>query len=115
AVLAVAAGVTTGVTYLKVKVVPELNQTVSARDLWGRISPRAAEVCLDRVDRAWRYGLNYYSVTPLPECSERPSAWRVRQQPGRPPRLEAPSASDVAARVTVDPPSRHVVLSTLRN
>lgn len=88
AVFAVAAGVTVGVLYLKSAVATELNQRVSARDLWGQVSPRAGDVCVDGLESAWRYGLNYYSITPLPECSQKPSAWRLRQEPGAPPRLE---------------------------
>jgi hypothetical protein len=99
-------------------VVPELNQKVSARDLWGQVSSRAGEVCVESLEAAWRYGLNYYSVTPLPECSERPTAWRVRQEPGKPPHLDAGSPGAGAgawtgARATVDPLSRNVVTSTL--
>jgi 4-amino-4-deoxy-L-arabinose transferase-like glycosyltransferase len=116
AVFAVAAGVAVGVMYLKVRVVPELNQTVSARDLWGQISARAGTVCLDGLDRSWRYGLNYYSITPLPECSETPTAWWVRQEAGKPPHVDAaPQAGAGAARGMVDPLSRNVVTSTLRN
>ena len=116
AVFAVAAGVTAAVFYLKTTVAPELNQRVSARDLWAQISARADEVCLDGLDRRWRYGLNYYSVMPLPECSEKPSAWRVWQEPGKPPHLDAtpklgPAADDQAP---VDPLSHNVVPSTLR-
>ena len=116
AVFGVAAGVGIGVFYLKVSVVPELNQTVSARDLWEQISGRAGGVCLDGLDRSWRYGLNYYSITPLPECSVTPTAWWVRQEAGKPPHLApAPRIPDAAARGTVDPPSHNVVTSTLRN
>jgi len=99
AVFTVAAGVAAGVYYLKATVVPELNQRVSARDLWGQVSPHAGEVCVDGLESSWRYGLNYYSVTPLPECAETPTAWRVRQEPGGPPYLEAGSpASGVPVR-----------------
>ena len=116
AVFAIAAGVTAGVFYLKATVAPELNQTVSARDLWGRISPYAREACVDGLDSAWRYGLNYYSVTPLPECSEKPGSWQVRQEPGRPPHLDTlEPVPPGRPRAAVDPLSRYVVLSTLRN
>jgi 4-amino-4-deoxy-L-arabinose transferase-like glycosyltransferase len=119
AVFTLAAGVAAGVFYLKAAVVPELNRRVSARDLWAQVSPRAGNVCVDGLETAWRYGLNYYSVTPLPECSEKPTAWRVRQEPGKPPHLEAGSPGGAAAaftgaRATVDPLSRNVVISTLR-
>jgi 4-amino-4-deoxy-L-arabinose transferase-like glycosyltransferase len=93
AVFTVAAGVSVGVFYLKWAVAPELNRAVSARDLWGQIAGRAEEVCVDNVDQSWRYGLNYYSVTPLPECSGQPKPWWVRQTPGKPPHIEASPAA----------------------
>jgi len=121
AVCAVAFGVTAGVFYLKVKVAPELNRTVSARDLWEQISTHPTDVCVDGVDRRWRYGLNYYSVTPLPECSATPRVWRLRQEPGQAPRLQAsPAGADSGAAgmrgvgAKVDPLSDNVVTSTLR-
>jgi 4-amino-4-deoxy-L-arabinose transferase-like glycosyltransferase len=93
AVFTVAAGVSAGVFYLKWAVAPELNRAVSARDLWAQIAGRAGEVCVDNVDQSWRYGLNYYSVTPLPECSEQPRPWRVRQTPGNPPHIDPSPAA----------------------
>jgi 4-amino-4-deoxy-L-arabinose transferase-like glycosyltransferase len=115
AVFAVACGVSVGVFYLKATVVPELNRSVSARDLWGQVAARAGQLCVDGVDRRWRYGLNYYSVTPLPECSERPTAWQIRQEPGKRPHVD-PGAPTARAGVlaTVDPLSLNVVPSTLR-
>jgi hypothetical protein len=43
--------------------------------------------------RAWRYGLNYYSVEPLPDCETAPRALRIRQQPGVPPTVEPAGAA----------------------
>jgi 4-amino-4-deoxy-L-arabinose transferase-like glycosyltransferase len=100
AVFTIAAGVSAGVFYLRRAVAPEVNRTLSARDLWSQIAGRAGEVCVEGVDRNWRYGLNYYSVTPLPECSVQPRPSHVI--PGRPPHV-------------VDRPSASVVPSTLRN
>jgi 4-amino-4-deoxy-L-arabinose transferase-like glycosyltransferase len=85
AVLLIAAGATAGTVYLKWAAAPELDRTVSARALWRQISGRADEVCIDQIERSWRYGLNYYSGTPLPECSQHPRPWWVRQSPGQPP------------------------------
>jgi len=72
AVLLIAAGAAAGTVYLKWAAAPELDRTVSARALWRQISGRAEEVCIDQIERSWRYGLNYYSGTPLPECSQHP-------------------------------------------
>jgi 4-amino-4-deoxy-L-arabinose transferase-like glycosyltransferase len=85
AVLLIAVGAAAGTVYLKWAAAPELDRTVSARALWRQISGRADEVCIDQIERSWRYGLNYYSGTPLPECSQQPRPWWVRQSPGRPP------------------------------
>jgi 4-amino-4-deoxy-L-arabinose transferase-like glycosyltransferase len=93
AVLAIAAGAAAGAVYLKFVAAPELDQTVSARALWREISARANEVCVGQIERNWRYGLNYYSGRPLPECSAEPRPWRVLQSPGqRPNLLAAPPA-----------------------
>ncbi len=89
AVLSIAAGAAAGTVYLKRTAAPELDRTVSARALWREISGRADEVCVGQIERNWRYGLNYYSGTPLPECSDDPRPWSVRQSPGKPPNLAA--------------------------
>ena len=67
AVLAVAAGAALGIGYLKTVATPELDRSVSARGLWREIGGRAGDVCIGNVKRDWEYGLNYYSVTPLPD------------------------------------------------
>jgi hypothetical protein len=87
AVLSIAAGAAVGTVYLKRAAAPELDRTVSARALWREISGRADEVCVDQIERNWRYGLNYYSGTPLPECSGGARPLWVRQSPGEPPFL----------------------------
>ena len=99
AVVLIAAGVAAGTVYLKRVAAPELDRTVSARAFWREISGRANEVCVDRIERNWRYGLNYYSGTPLPECSGEARPWRVRQSPGQPPNL---GAATPAANSPVD-------------
>jgi 4-amino-4-deoxy-L-arabinose transferase-like glycosyltransferase len=78
AVTAIAAGAAVGVMILKVVAYPALDARVSARSLWGIVQPCASEACVGDMHRARRYGLNYYSVTPLPDCAAS----------GRPIRLE---------------------------
>lgn len=77
AVLALSVAVGLGVWYLQRTVFPVLDRVVSARGAWRQLEPRAADVCLDGPHRAVRYGLNYYSRTPLPDCetSPRPVKW----------------------------------------
>jgi 4-amino-4-deoxy-L-arabinose transferase-like glycosyltransferase len=82
AVMAVAAGAAMGTGYLKIVTMPELDRGVSARGMWREIEGRAPDVCIGDVKRDWQYGLNYYSVTPLPKCGPNPRAWRVVRAPG---------------------------------
>ncbi|RPI10997.1 MAG: glycosyltransferase family 39 protein [Acidobacteriales bacterium] len=76
------------VVYVKVKTLPLLDDLVSARPVWQKISKKSAEVCVDNIGRSWRYSLNYYSVTPLAECSESPRPIRIEQLPDSPPAVK---------------------------
>jgi hypothetical protein len=78
---------TAGVVVLKTTTYPAIDRAASARPLWREIEPRRAEVCVERMHRSWRYGLNYYSVTPLADCAISPQPLHVTQEPGKPPRL----------------------------
>lgn len=89
AVAALAAGAAAGVFFLKLTVFPVLDREVSVRALWRRIEPVREQVCVAAIHRSWRYGLNYYAVTPLPACEEQPFPFRVVQAPGSPARLES--------------------------
>lgn len=91
AVAAMAACTALGFAYLKQSAMPEVNREASARSLWNEIGSRAGEVCVDAIHRNWRYGLNYYSVTPLPDCEQQPRPLAVRQTDGQPPHV-APAA-----------------------
>ncbi len=77
AVLAVAAGAAFGTACLKTIVTPELDRGVSARGLWREIGGQAGDVCIGPVKRDWEYGLNYYSVAPLPLCEKQPKPLQV--------------------------------------
>jgi len=85
----VALGVTGGVWYLKVSDTADINRIASARNLWQQIAGREDQVCVDNIHRDWRYGLNFYSVSPLPECSQAPRALAVVQPYGEIPHLTA--------------------------
>jgi 4-amino-4-deoxy-L-arabinose transferase-like glycosyltransferase len=89
AVLSIAAGATAGTAYLKSAAMTQLDRSDSARALWREIAPRAPEICVDGIERSWRYGLNYYSVVPLPDCTAAPKPLRLRQVGGRRPELAA--------------------------
>lgn len=98
ALLTVALGAGAGVMFLKSSTAPELDRTYSARRLWREIQPHASTVCVDNINRSWRYGLNYYSVSPLPECSVESRPFRVVQPAGQPPAVVPP----VSGKLTPD-------------
>jgi len=48
-----------------------LESLVSARDLWRtEVAGREQGLCVESMHRSWRYGLNYYTGTPLPDCED---------------------------------------------
>ena len=86
AVACVACASTAGIVYLKL----EMGQKTFARELWRQVAPHASETCVQRLGRDWRYGLNYYSVTPLPDCTLEQRRFEIRQVGNNPPSI-APS------------------------
>lgn len=69
-----------GWLYIKVSALPVVDQMVSARSLWHRVEPHRSGTCVDEtLNRALHYGLNYYSVTPLPDCAAVSTLYSVRQ------------------------------------
>ena len=112
AVAVIATGATAGMLYVKQSALPRVDGIASARGLWRAIAGRAGDICIANIERNWVYGLNYYSVTPLPECSAQPRPLWLLQSPGQPPHLApAPSSPDSM----VDLVSPNVVLSPFRN
>jgi 4-amino-4-deoxy-L-arabinose transferase-like glycosyltransferase len=108
AVAVIATGVTAGMFYVKQSAAPKVDGIASARGLWRTIAGRADGVCIANIERNLSYGLNYYSVTPLPACSSQSRPLWVVQSPGQPPRL-AP-----APEAMVDLVTPNVVLSPFR-
>ncbi len=88
ALCAMAVALTAGLTMMKLAGLPAIDRTYSARPLWREIAAQREHVCIESMRRSWRYGLNYYSVTPLPDCSQSPRPVRVVQTDGRPPQVE---------------------------
>ncbi|MBI5280997.1 MAG: glycosyltransferase family 39 protein [Candidatus Solibacter usitatus] len=88
AVTLVAALAALGLLFVKFSAGPALDQAVSARGLWRKVAPRAQSTCVDSLHRAWRYGLNYYSVVPLPDCDGGNARFMLRQEPNSIPRLQ---------------------------
>lgn len=75
AALAVAAAV--GAIWIERQTYPAIDRTVSPRDAWRAVAARRNEACSGDVSRAWQYGLNYYAVTPLPDCATSARAIRI--------------------------------------
>jgi 4-amino-4-deoxy-L-arabinose transferase-like glycosyltransferase len=77
-VVVVVVALTGSVVYLKSYALPVLDHLASARSLRDRILPMRNSVCIDQIPRGLRYSLNYYTVTPLPDCSEKSLPVRLR-------------------------------------
>ena len=100
AVLLLGGVMVAGVAALQWTTLAGIDRMVSARPLWRTIRDRSDQVCVDRMHRSWRYGLNYYSGVPLPECATAPRPLRIEQTPGRPPYVapESPTPSISSTR-----------------
>jgi len=111
AIFLIAAGAAAGVVYLKLDAMPRVDRMATSRDLWRQVEAGAASTCVENIHRNWRYPLNYYSVQPLPECSDVPRPIHVTQIPGQPPRV---SPLVPAQRDPIDPLRSGIVLSRIR-
>jgi 4-amino-4-deoxy-L-arabinose transferase-like glycosyltransferase len=81
AVACVAFGAAAGIVYLKI----ELGRKAFARELWTAVQPHVSESCVARLERSWRYGLNYYSIAPLPDCATEERRFEIVQSGDSPP------------------------------
>ncbi len=77
AVLVLGLAVAGGTLWMELRTFPLLDREVSARGIWREVAPRSSQACVGEVSRSVRYGLNYYSVTPLPDCADSPRPLRV--------------------------------------
>jgi len=82
AIALLGAVIVASVLFLKCSVFPALDRQLSAHFLWKQIQPQRQKVCIEELHRSRRYELNYYSVTPLPDCGEEPKEIRVKQEDG---------------------------------
>ncbi|HLK47279.1 MAG TPA: glycosyltransferase family 39 protein [Bryobacteraceae bacterium] len=87
AITLIVISITAATVAIKLRTFPEIDRLASARPLWSAVVPIRDRVCVASLHRSLRYGLNYYSVTPLPDCRESPREIEIRQNPGEPPRL----------------------------
>jgi hypothetical protein len=84
ALAVVAAGAVVGLTDLKRRVFPALDQVAGVRTLWRDAAPHADELCVGDVRRHVEYGLAFYGEGRIPDCEETPRPYRIE---GDPPRL----------------------------
>ena len=83
------------IVWLKLSVYPVLDRYASARTLWMQVEPKAADTCVESLGRTMRYGLNFYSGDPLPDCAAAPRTFHIRQTADRSPEIvsDAPTAT----------------------
>jgi 4-amino-4-deoxy-L-arabinose transferase-like glycosyltransferase len=91
AVAAIAVGVTAVTVFLKITSLPVIDERVSARPLWREVVWRRDQVCVESMHRRYRYGINYYSVAPLPDCNDVPRPIHIVESAGNPPNLKSPA------------------------
>jgi 4-amino-4-deoxy-L-arabinose transferase-like glycosyltransferase len=83
-----------GVVYIKMSAFPVLDRVVSARGLAQRVEAQTEPVCVYRLHRSLRYGLNYYVPDILPSCEEAPQPIEIDQAPGGLPVLRRATPRD---------------------
>ena len=59
-----------GMTRLKLEMFPVLDEKVSVRREFQRLTVPVEKVCVDEIHRARLYGFSYYFNSAIPECSE---------------------------------------------
>ncbi len=96
AIALLAAAITAGAVGIELRAFPEIDRVASARRLWNAVAPVRDRVCVASLHRSLRYGLNYYSVDPLPDCHQQPREIEITQDPGQPPRLVSAVAIPVS-------------------
>ena len=97
AVALLATAIAAGAVAIEFHSFPEVDRVASARPLWNVVAPIRERVCIARLHRSLRYGLNYYSGTPLPDCHQEPREVEITQDPGTAPRLVSAVAVPASA------------------
>jgi hypothetical protein len=82
AVLAAALSAAVGIGVLEPRVLPVLDQRVSARQFWRDHREQIPSACLDPgLRRASEYALDYYATRALPQCGPEARGYRVVAAP----------------------------------
>ncbi|MBI2683264.1 MAG: glycosyltransferase family 39 protein [Acidobacteriales bacterium] len=72
------AAVAVGILYLERQAIPLIDTLATARPLWRQVEPVRERVCIAELNRSLRYGLNYYSLTPIPDCAAHSTELQIR-------------------------------------
>lgn len=72
------AAIALSILYLERQAVPLIDTLATARPLWRQVEPVRERVCVAELNRSLRYGLNYYSLTPIPDCSAYRTELQIR-------------------------------------
>jgi 4-amino-4-deoxy-L-arabinose transferase-like glycosyltransferase len=97
AVALLVTAIAAGAVAIELRSFPEVDRVASARPLWNTVAPIRERVCIAQLHRSIRYGLNYYSETPLPDCRQEPREVEITQEPGAAPRLVSAVAVPASA------------------
>lgn len=82
AVAVISIAMLAGAGWVKLSAWPVLDEVVSARGLYRKVHTRQADACIESLHRSLRYGLDYYTRTPVPDCAQDPRPVRITQKPG---------------------------------
>jgi hypothetical protein len=82
AVAVISIAMLAGAGWVKLSAWPVLDEVVSARGLYRKVHTRQADACIESLHRSLRYGLDYYTRTPVPDCAQDPRPVRITQRPG---------------------------------
>ena len=63
-----------GYIWIKAETYPYIDRSATARPIARQIQSLSAPACVKDIPRDWRYGLNYYTEKPLPDCWHDPAA-----------------------------------------
>jgi len=82
AVAVISVAMLAGALWVKLSAWPVLDEVVSAKGLYRKVHARQADACIESLHRSIRYGLDYYTRTPLPDCASDARPVRITQKPG---------------------------------
>jgi 4-amino-4-deoxy-L-arabinose transferase len=76
--------VATAVVLMLVKALEyeQIDNLTSGRKFYRELGKLRSDVCIETIDRDWRYSLDYYAEPRLPECETSPMSYKIVQETG---------------------------------